>query len=263
MGRSGTTILGLILSMHREVGFLNEPKALWHTIRSDEDVNGSYSQGIGRYRLAAIDADSDVVRTARRLFGAYLAITGSRRVVDKYPELIFRVPFVKAIFPDARFVVLVRNGMDTTASIERWSREHQEHVRGEVHDWWGVNGRKWKLMQEQLVVTDTGLVSIQDVMPHLSRQSDMAAVEWIVTMREALRHRRRGNDDMLFLKYEDLVAAPRMMLQRISNFAGLDEDETYLSYGESVLKPGHPHAPLELHRALQPLFFQMMQELGY
>ena len=28
-GRSGTTILGVTLAMHRAVGFLNEPKALW------------------------------------------------------------------------------------------------------------------------------------------------------------------------------------------------------------------------------------------
>ncbi len=32
MGRSGTTILGVVMSMHRDVGFLNEPKALWHSI---------------------------------------------------------------------------------------------------------------------------------------------------------------------------------------------------------------------------------------
>ncbi len=32
LGRSGTTILGILLSVHREVGYLNEPKALWHVI---------------------------------------------------------------------------------------------------------------------------------------------------------------------------------------------------------------------------------------
>jgi len=263
MGRSGTTILGLILSMHREVGFLNEPKALWHTVRRDEDVIGNYSCGKGRYRLLAADASADVVRAAHRLFGAYLALTGSSRVVDKYPELIFRVPFIKAIFPDALFLIVIRNGMDTVASIERWSRDHRMHTQGEVHDWWGVNRQKWKLMREQLVLADGGLNSIQDLVPYLSRQSDMAAVEWIVTMREALRHRGRGSGDMLFLKYEDLVAAPRLMLRQVGNFAGLDDDETYLSYGESVFKPGRRHEPPELHPGLQPLFDQTMQELGY
>ena len=31
-GRSGTTVLGTVLSLHRELGFLNEPKALWHAV---------------------------------------------------------------------------------------------------------------------------------------------------------------------------------------------------------------------------------------
>lgn len=262
-GRSGTTILGVVMSMHRQVGFLNEPKALWHAIRNDEDVIGSYSQGIGRYHLAAVDASPEVIHAARRLFGAYLALTGSRRVVDKYPELIFRIPFVKAIFPDARFIVLTRNGLDTIASIEHWSKAHQVHATGEAHDWWGVNGRKWKLMQEQLVATDVGFDGIRDIVPHLSSQKDMAAVEWIVTMREVLRQRQRDDNAMMFLKYEDLVAAPRVMLQQISDFADLAEDETYLDYGALVLKPGRHHDSPELHPALGPLFDQTMRDLGY
>ena len=39
-GRSGTTILGLILSLHRDVGFLNEPKALWHSVNPADDLIG-------------------------------------------------------------------------------------------------------------------------------------------------------------------------------------------------------------------------------
>lgn len=262
-GRSGTTILGVVLSMHRDVGFLNEPKALWHVIRADEDVIGSYARGNGRYRLDETDAGTKVVATAQRLFGAYLALTGSRHVVDKYPELIFRIPFVKAIFPDARFVILVRNGRDTIASIERWSREHRDQVRGEIHDWWGVNGRKWKLMCEQLIATDEAFDGIRDVISHLDCQTDMAAVEWVVTMREALRHRQEHDDAMLFVKYEDLVAEPREVLQNISEFAGLRVDEQYLAYGESVLKQGRPHEAPNLHPALQPLFDQTMRDLGY
>jgi len=34
-GRSGTTVLGIVFSMHNQVGFLNEPKALWHEIFRD------------------------------------------------------------------------------------------------------------------------------------------------------------------------------------------------------------------------------------
>ena len=100
-GRSGTTILGVVLSMHKDVGFLNEPKALWHFIRSDEDLIGSYSRGEGRYRLTADDARAETCDTSRKIYVAYLRLSGSRRLVDKSPELIFSVPFVRALFPDA------------------------------------------------------------------------------------------------------------------------------------------------------------------
>ena len=97
-GRSGTTILGLVLSMHRDVGFLNEPKAIWHSIYPYEDVIGSYSRGAAYYRLTESNVDASIKRNAHRIFGTYLTSVFSHRVVDKYPELIFRASFIKAIF---------------------------------------------------------------------------------------------------------------------------------------------------------------------
>ena len=116
-GRSGTTILGIVLSMHREVGYLNEPKAIWHLIYPHEDIIGNYSQTDAKYRLTAEDTTDEMRQRAAQMFGAYLTTTRSERVVDKYPELIFRVDFVRALFPDARFIFLVRNGWDTCQSI--------------------------------------------------------------------------------------------------------------------------------------------------
>ena len=76
-GRSGTTILGIVLSMHREVGYLNEPKAIWHVIYPHEDIIGNYSRGDAKYRLAAEDATGDMRQRAAQMFGAYLTVTGS------------------------------------------------------------------------------------------------------------------------------------------------------------------------------------------
>src|SRR5947209_17022299 len=59
MGRTGTTILGLLLSIHRDVGFLNEPKALWHVAYPYEDVNGNFSRAASKFHLAAEDATEE------------------------------------------------------------------------------------------------------------------------------------------------------------------------------------------------------------
>lgn len=262
-GRSGTTILGVVLSMHRDVGFLNEPKALWHAIYPDEDVIGSYSRGKVRYRLGQGDASHEVTRHAHRLYGAYLRTVFSPRFVDKYPELIFRVPFVREIFPDARFIFLVRNGWDTCASIEKWSQRNSIVQKSEVHDWWGVDQRKWKLMQKELVADDPYFAAVKETITGLDRHTDMAVVEWIVTMREGIRRMGENGDCMRLVRYEDLVIDPRTTLQRIAEFAELEHDEIFLRYGDAVLRPAPRHKEFDMVPGLRPLFDETMKLLGY
>lgn len=263
-GRSGTTALGMALSMHREVGFLNEPKALWHSIYPHEDLIGSYDRGEARYRLDSGDVTDEIRHHAHRLFGAYLAASFSRRVVDKYPELIFRVPFVKAIFPDARFLFLVRNGWDTCHSIEGWSSRLGEQVSDETHDWWGADRRKWNLLVEQLVPEHPDLAPYADAMRGWSSQTDMAAVEWIVTMREGMRLVEQYPNDVLRINYETLCDKPRQVLHDVVTFMGVDlPDETFLEYAEETLKPTPARQPFILHASIANAFLETMRELGY
>lgn len=262
-GRSGTTILGVVLSMHRDVGFLNEPKAMWHAIYPDEDVIGSYSRGVAHYRLDAGDASDEVKHSAHRLFGAYLAAVFSNRLVDKYPELIFRVPFVRQIFPDAQFFFLVRNGWDTCASIDKWSERCGEQTNGEVHDWWGVDRRKWKLILEELIEPDPYFDAVKVAAYGFERHTDMAALEWVVTMREGMRRMQENAECIRMVRYEDLVETPRQTLAEIASFAGFSEDQTYLRYGECVLRSAPRQEAFEMHPALRPLFDETMQALGY
>jgi len=263
-GRSGTTVLGMVLSMHREVGFLNEPKALWHAIHPEEDLIGSYSRGAAHYRLGEADAGCETRRTASRLFGAYLAATFSRRVVDKYPELIFRAPFVKALFPDARFLFLVRNGWDTCHSIEAWSGRLGEQVADETHDWWGVNRRKWNLLVGQVVAEHPDLATHAEEMRSWTNQTDMAAVEWIVTMREGLQLLQRVPNDVMRVDYEELCRSPRRQMSRIAAFLELSaDDEPFLRYAEQTLRPAPEKAPFVLSPLIEDAFHQTMSQLGY
>ena len=266
MGRSGSTILGVLMSMHRDVGFLNEPKALWHAVYPHEDVPGTYSRGPARYSLDESAATEEVRRRAQRLFGAYLWAVASSRVVDKYPELIFRVPFVRAIFPDAQFIFLVRNGWDTCRSIDKFAEQKgvSKPGGGGIHNWWGTNNRKWKLILEQLVPKEEALADILDMVEGLKRHSDMAAVEWIVTMREGLRQMERYPNCVHMLHYESLLSDPRKELSELLDFCELPHDEVFLEFGERRLSPPAPkHKPLELFPALRAPFVETMEALGY
>lgn len=262
-GRSGSTILGKVLSMHRDVGFLNEPKAMWYALCPQEDVNGHFSKGPAFYRLAPQDATPPVREGAHRVFGAYLALTCSRRVLDKNPEMVFRIPFIQAIFPDAKFLFLVRNGWDTVSSIVAWSKRRGMQTREGLEDWWGLDQRKWHLMIEQLVPTEPLLCSTFKEIDAYTQHKDMAAVEWVLTMQEGLRAMVSQPDSIHLVRFEDLTQRPKEVLQETLSFCGLPQDDVFMSYAQQALKPVSPRKRWALPSAVEPAFLGAMQALDY
>lgn len=262
-GRSGTTILGILLSMHKDVGYLNEPKALWHSVYPNEDLIGSYSVGDANYFLNASDTDEQQKKDIHKLFGAYLRTTFNQRVVDKYPELIFRVPYVKALFPDAKFLFLVRNGWDTCGSIKYWSERLGKKSDTEIQDWWGRDNRKWKLLVEQVIKKDNYYSEVWPVIDEITSHLDMAALEWIATMRQGLDMLKKYPKDVLRVNYEDLVENPAVRLSEIKDFCELENDPTFIEYGKKVLKPVQPKEKFSLHSAIKPLFLETMAIIEY
>lgn len=263
-GRAGTTIFGKVMSMHPDIGFLNEPKALWHSVYPDEDLIGNYSTREGRVRLDAGHATPEVRRRARKLFGAYQRFTGSRRVLDKYPAMIFRVPFLRAIFPDCLFLVLVRDGLDTCVSIDAWSKRHFSDSVSGREDWWGVDDRKWNVLVSQVVEKDPQLLLIAASLKGMSRQVDRAAVEWLLAMREGLRLAEDHPTFVKSVRYEDLTRRPEETLLDVAEFCGVSPDPRFLEYSARALKPVvRPRPAIEINPVIRPFFEATMRELGY
>jgi Sulfotransferase family len=232
MGRSGTTLLGRILAAHPSVGFLNEPKAMWHVIRGDEDIIGSYAPPhTGRLYLGVEDANGEVIQRGRALYSWYLRASRSKRIVDKYPELIFRRAFVRAIFPDARFLIAVRSPWSTLDSVAAWSEFHA--IDGA--DWWGARDQKWDILWRQGVVERTSNSDLATL--DLASETDdhiRAAIEWIVIMREAIS--LAGDDPQArIILYDDLVQHPREMIQKALTFCELAASPRTESYAEAIV----------------------------
>lgn len=259
VGRSGTTVLGKILSMHPDVGYLNEPKALWQSALGDDDLIGSYGNQPGRYRMGPDAATLAKSQKLHRLYNAFLGLSFSRRVVDKYPELLFRSGLIDAIFPDARKILLVRNGADICQSVAGWNDTH-----GNDRDsWWGRDRQKWNLLVRDLVAPDPYFDGARRAVERLQSHVDMAAVEWIVSMREALRLLDNDNSSMALVRYEDLVKAPSAVMSQICQFCNLEHDAKMQNYAKGILtsRPAYPQP--KLHPEIQPLFDQTMRKLGY
>jgi hypothetical protein len=232
MGRSGTTLLGRILSIHPSVGFLNEPKAMWHVIREDQDILGSYAPPrTGRLYLGAQDADEEVSRRGRALFSWYLRASRSKRVIDKYPELVFRHPFIRAIFPDARFLIAVRSPWSILESVAKWSESHST----DEANWWGMRDQKWEILWTQAVIARTGNSDIATM--DLAGENDnyvRAAVEWIVSMREAIS--LAATDPLAqVIRYEELVQHPREVIRKTLCFCELPASSRTEAYADAII----------------------------
>ena len=263
LGRSGTTILSHILSFHPEIGSLNEPQALWHAVYPGEDLIGSYTDSPARYRLGAEEATREARQRAHRIYAAFLLATGTRRVVDKYPEMLFRVPFVRAIYPDARFVFLVRNGWDVVTSIAGWSTKHAAESNGLVQNWWGRDDRKWRLLADEIVPDDPDLGSVADKVAGFSREYDRAAVEWVTAMNEGLRQLREFPDAFLRVNYEELVRDPAGILARVLAFLDVADDPALIDYARGALTAPQPRPRVELNAALRLPFETVIARMGY
>lgn len=256
VGRSGTTLLGRILAAHPACTFLNEPKAIWHHLHGAEDVIGSYGTGTARFHLPQSDATPGRERRLARLYRWATILGGGPRVVDKYPELIFRLEFLRALCPTAQVIALTRDGVETCHSIATWSGRR----RG---TWWGRADRKWNMMVAELVGGHPTLGLLRAQIAPMTQDQDRAAVEWIVTM-TALRQALQDQDDWVRrVDYADLCGAAEATLTDLLAWVGLTRDQGLLTYAQQMISAQRPRRSLHLHPILVGPFKQALTEMGY
>ncbi|MBX7500025.1 sulfotransferase [Qipengyuania sp. YG27] len=261
-GRSGTTVLGKLFSVHKDAVFLNEPKALWHHAHGAEDIIGSYGAHAGRVRIDASEATPAQQRKIGKVYRWVSRMTGRSRVVDKYPELVFRIPYVTQLFPKARFVAIVRDGVDTVASVEFWSQRKSETVGEDRHDWWGLNDRKWQCLVRDIVPEHADLAPHSERLAATNNHLDRAAVEWIVSMREARAAARDFPEHVHMLGYEDLCSDSDAEIAAMLRHCDMDDDPTMRDYARSILSRVKPKTLL-LDEFLVPIFAATLEAMSY
>lgn len=114
--RSGTTILGDILNLHSEIIQWYEPYFIWDKFfRTASDDHRKEE-----------DATPEVISYISFHFSRYLRPSNRRFLIDKSPRNSLKIPFIREIFPNARFIHILRDGRDVTLSIyKEWLRRIQ------------------------------------------------------------------------------------------------------------------------------------------
>ncbi|MGZ4115463.1 MAG: sulfotransferase family protein [Actinomycetota bacterium] len=162
----------------------------------------------------------DVTPRARDLFrkavGGIMAHQGKSMFIAEYSGWS-RIGFLREVFPGARFIHVVRDGRAVAHSYT-------------TIDWWnGWEGiHRWRLG-----------VPDDDVLVKLERYRysflALAAVYWKILIDNIIEASRPlPADDVLVVRYEDLVADPFKQATRCIEFCGLSDDARFRRHVRTV-----------------------------
>lgn len=267
-GRSGTTLLGKLLGRQVGIRNLNEPRDRWFVIDPKTDDIGLYQLG-GQLDFG----ENDVTQHARAASGLISRPLGvSRRdvIVEKSPSNVFRLPWLRALYPGCRIVNLVRSGRDVVTSIMRLVETNEYKIAaGERNQWWGRDNCKRTLILRR--AARIGLLTCDpDGLSENEMNPTAAMLEWIMSI-EAMDAfvADRGWTGVLVVRYENIVENPNREISRLLDYIGLDQkveprgptnvirslETAVAAKFDSMIAPAHESA--------KRLFKQYMKFNGY
>jgi Sulfotransferase family len=213
-GRSGTTILGRSLGQHEAVGYLNEPRLLWQAAFPRTDISSRFARRVdGSLVLDQDDWTPANARLLRFLFARELQRNGKTRLCEKTPGNEFRLALMTRVFPDARYLWIVREGDHVARSIKKLADGARGHF-----GWYGFKDYKWRQL-EKVCRASAGHRELPSL---CCNNFDRGLLEWRMSIHVAADFfRRHPESPMLRIRYEDLTGDPIGTLRSVSAFAEL------------------------------------------
>ena len=227
--RSGTTLLRRISDAHRKIAITRETHWIAKRFEKQQGVTPDglvtpellswllsdekfTRMGIGQDELQRLVAGEEPVSYSTfvtGVFDLYGKGQGKRLVGDKTPGYVRRIPTLHALWPEAKFVHIIRDGRDVSLSAISWSRAHKL-------------ARLYSTWKEDPTTT--------------------AAVWWEW-------HVRLGREDGGSLapelyhevRYEELVSRPAKTCETLCDFLGIPYDEGVFKFHERLPDPRFHH----------------------
>lgn len=238
--RSGTSMLSEWIGSAPGVVEWYEPNQLWR-------VGCAYSPDDA---VRPEHATPWVKKWIRRKFLEFQESHAGKRVIEKSPTNVFRVLFVREVFPEAKIIHIYRDGRAVLRSqIEQYDNFQSytltksgtiariREMLGVVPFWqWPAyaprffEGLTRRYIKRKQGVSWFGVryPGWRADRPRMTR-TQMIAKQWVTSVESALRDLETlPSGSWLPLKYEEVVSDPEKWFTRICEFSGIETNREYL-----------------------------------
>lgn len=222
--RAGSTLLFETLSRFQEFWSIGkESHDLMEGIPELHPASHNYESN----RLDETIATPEIIQTLQKRFVAqlrnpdhafYLNLEADQRpnpvrLLEKTPKNALRIPFLKAVFPEAHFIYLYRKPAPNISSmLEGWRLRRFVSYRNLPH--WPYQEWNFLLIPQWQQLSHCSLAEI------VAHQWTAANAAILQDLQALPRHHWQ------FIEYDDLVNTPQTTIRQIIKFAGLMPDET-------------------------------------
>lgn len=238
--RSGTTIVQKVISTHPNVVGWYEPNPIW-MYPDPGRIHDEFDKS---------DASKKTKHYIRKRFLKYQEHHGNRVIMEKTPQNILRIPYVREIFPDATFLFIVRDPFSFISSVEYkwqltvtgrgilrrlkdtplaslpyWVKRYtiQQYNKRFLHKkYLSIWGPRYKGIQDDLETNDLlTVIARQWSVPSMKSAQDMESFD---------------DGQILKLRYEDFVDDPISNLEDICAHCGLDMSSDMVESTRAMVK---------------------------
>jgi hypothetical protein len=247
MPHSGTTISMQLVARHPDVVNYSEANTVLQPIGYFDFENGDHVR-------AREEATSDEVERLHSRFAYKCWYTGKDRILNKSPNNTVRLDFLDAVFPDAIWVHVIRDGRAVVNSLLRglpadWETEDRfKPWRERVNPFPGVRPPNWR-----------SLLRDDPIEQH--------ALQWREVLDYALELERELGLQVYHLRYRDLCDDPRSVMEEVYHYAGLPVTDEILEGLPKEMenrnykwRDGFTASEIELINRIQK---PMLERLGY
>ncbi len=250
--RSGTTPLARWLSAHPDISGLTETGVYedeGQHLQSVYPIAAAHG-GPGRFALdpaARLTAESPLVTTdaAQRLLAAWMPFWDASKPVllEKSPPNLIRMPFLRALFPTARFIIVVRHPVAVSVATRKWTRTSMDAL---VRNWLAGHGH---LVDDSRAVGDVAVVRYEDLMAAPEDELDRLFAFLGLPAHCTAWPARAGLNDAYFSQFTN----PRSPWAKRANARVARRYESQVArFGYSLLRPSQLSSPAPEIAQLRP-----------